>query len=252
VKSVAVRRPGRIFVSARCGTSAAAGAFRRLYFSHSTQALAVQREISMSSHIAQLQEIRERARQHITDGAVTQDYRLDRDKAVAILNEALATELVCVLRYKFHYFMASGIHSQSVKEEFLEHAKEEQQHADQIAERIKQLGGKPELNPAVFANNSHSEYKEGNSLTDMLKEDLIAERIAIESYREMAKFFGEQDPTTRRMLEEILAKEEEHADDLTDLLYAQSENGEPRKLYAADEVQTGGAAAAAGAGKEKH
>jgi bacterioferritin len=190
------------------------------------------------SHIAQLQEIRERARQHITDGAVTQDYGLDREKAVAILNEALATELVCVLRYKFHYFMASGIHSQAVKAEFLEHAKQEQEHADQIAERIKQLGGKPEMNPAVFAGNSHSEYREGSSLADMLKEDLIAERIAIESYREMARFFGEKDPTTRRMLEGILAVEEEHADDLTDLLYSQSENGETRRLYAADEVPT--------------
>jgi bacterioferritin len=188
------------------------------------------------SHIAHIQEIRDRARQHITDGAVTPDYGLDREKAIAILNEALATELVCVLRYKFHYFMASGIHSQSVKEEFLEHAKEEQEHADQIAERIKQLGGKPELNPAVFAGNSHSEYREGHSLTEMLKEDLIAERIAIESYREMARFFGEKDPTTRRMLEEILAKEEEHADELTDLLYAQTDNGELRSLYAADEV----------------
>jgi bacterioferritin len=188
------------------------------------------------SHIAQLQEIRERARQHITDGAVTQDYGLDREKAVAILNEALATELVCVLRYKFHYFMASGIHSQAVKEEFLEHAQEEQEHADSIAERIKQLGGKPELNPAVFANNAHSEFREGHTLTEMLKEDLIAERIAIESYREMARFFGEKDPTTRRLLEGILAKEEEHADELTDLLYAQNEHGEPRALYAEDEV----------------
>jgi bacterioferritin len=201
------------------------------------------------SHISQLQELRERARRHITDGAVTQDYGLDRERAVAILNEALATEMVCVLRYKFHYFMASGIHSQAVKEEFLEHSKEEQEHADRIAERIKQLGGKPELNPSVFAGNAHSEYREGNSLTDMLKEDLIAERIANESYREMARFFGEKDPTTRRMLEEILAKEEEHADDLTDLLYAQSENGESRKLYAADEVP---ANSTAGQTVEKH
>jgi len=213
------------------------------------------------SHSEKLLEIRDRARQHITDGAVTQDYRLDRDKACAILNEALATELVCVLRYKFHYFMASGIHSQPVKEEFLEHANEEQGHADQIAERIKQLGGKPELNPVVFAGNAHSEYREGDSLSDMLKEDLIAERIAIESYREMARFFGDKDPTTRRMLEEILAKEEEHADELTDLLYSQSENGQPRRLYAADEVprqsKAGQTVSAAtpqkgGARKEKH
>jgi bacterioferritin len=166
----------------------------------------------------QIQEIRDRARQHITDGPVTSDYGLDRDRAVAVLNEALATELVCVLRYKFHYFMATGIHSQAVKEEFLEHANEEQEHADQIAERIKQLGGKPEMNPAVFAGNSHSEYKEGSTLIDMLKEDLIAERIAIDSYREMIAYLAEADSTSRRMLEEILAKEEEHADDLANLL----------------------------------
>jgi bacterioferritin len=173
------------------------------------------------SFLSKIREIRERARQQIASGAVTQDYRLDRDQAVGILNEALATELVCVLRYRFHYFMASGIHSQAVKEEFMEHAKEEQEHADRIAERIKQLGGKPRMNPAEISGLSHSEYKEGNSLTDMIREDLIAERIAIESYREMIRFFGEQDPTTRRMLEEILSKEEEHADELTDLLFAQ-------------------------------
>jgi len=188
------------------------------------------------SHIKQLQDIRDRARRKITDGAVTQDYGLDREQAISVLNEALATELVCVLRYRFHYFMATGIHSQAAKNEFLEHANEEQDHANQIAERIKQLGGKPEMDPAGLTGRSHSEFKEGNSLSDMLKEDLVAERIAIESYREMVRFFGDKDPTTRRMLEEILAKEEEHADDLTDLLYSQSENSEPRRLYAADEV----------------
>jgi bacterioferritin len=188
------------------------------------------------SHSKQIQEIRERARQHITEGPVTPDYGPDRDRAVAVLKEALATELVCVLRYKFHYFMATGIHSQAVKEEFLEHANEEQEHADRIAERIKQIGGKPEMNPAVFAGNAHSEYQEGSTLIDMLKEDLVAERIAIESYRDMVRFFGDKDPTTRRMLEEILAKEEEHADDLTDLLFAQSEGGESRPLYYKDEV----------------
>ena len=187
------------------------------------------------SHSKQIQELRDRARQHITEGAVTPDYALDRDRAVAVLNEALATELVCVLRYKFHYFMATGIHSQAVKAEFLEHAGEEQEHADRIAERIKQLGGKPEMNPAVFAGNAHSEYKEGTTLADMLKEDLIAERIAIESYREMIRFFGDKDTTTKRMLEEILAKEEEHADDLSDLLYAHSGEGD-RRLYYKDEV----------------
>ena len=187
------------------------------------------------SHSKQIQEIRDRARQHITDGPVTSDYGLDRQRAVAVLNEALATELVCVLRYKFHYFMATGIHSQAVKEEFLEHANEEQQHADQIAERIKQLGGKPEMNPAGLTGRSHSEYKEGQSVVEMLKEDLIAERIAIESYRDMIAFFGEKDTTTKRMLEGILAVEEEHADDLADLLFAQSEN-DTRPLYYKDEV----------------
>jgi len=188
------------------------------------------------SHSEQIQEIRDRARQHITDGPVTPDYGLDRERAVAILNEALATELVCVLRYKFHYFMATGIHSQAAKAEFLEHANEEQEHADQLAERIKQLGGKPEMNPSTLTSHSHSEYKEGETLIDMLKEDLIAERIAIESYRDMVRFFGDKDSTTRRILEEILAKEEEHADDLTDLLFAQSESGGARPLYYKDEV----------------
>ncbi|HKT71774.1 MAG TPA: ferritin-like domain-containing protein [Steroidobacteraceae bacterium] len=171
------------------------------------------------SHLSQIKEIRERARQQITNGPVTQDYTLDREQVINILNEALATELVCVLRYKFHYFMASGIHSHAVKAEFKEHALEEQGHADQLAERIKQLGGKPEMNPAVITSVSHSEYKEGNSLLDMVKEDLIAERIAIETYREIVRFFGDRDPTSRLLMEQILAKEEEHADDLTDLLF---------------------------------
>ena len=188
------------------------------------------------THAKQIQEIRARARQHMTEGAVTDDYGLDRNQAVAVLNEALATEIVCVLRYRFHYFMATGIHSQAAKEEFLEHAKEEQEHADWLAERIKQLGGKPEMDPAGLTARSHSEYKEGNSLAEMLKEDLVAERIAIESYRDMIRFFGDKDPTSRRLLERILAVEEEHADDIADLLYAQPEGGEPRKLYFDDEV----------------
>jgi bacterioferritin len=171
------------------------------------------------SHVTQLQQIRDRARQQITEGAVTPDYGLDRKQAIGILNEALATELVCVLRYRFHYFMATGIHSNSVKDEFMEHAREEQEHADQIAERIKQLGGKPEMNPATLTGLSHSEYKEGTSLADMIREDLIAERIAVETYREIIRFFGDKDPTSRRMMEEILAKEEEHADELADLLF---------------------------------
>lgn len=190
------------------------------------------------SHITQIQQIRDRARKQITEGAVTEDYQLDRTKAIGILNEALATELVCVLRYRFHYFMASGIHSQAVKEEFKEHAEEEQEHADWIAERIKQLGGKPEMNPDMLSSLSHSEFKEGTSLADMIREDLIAERIAIESYRDMVRFFGTADSTSRTMLEEILAKEEEHADDLTDLLYAvEPQTGEgARPLYFPDEV----------------
>jgi len=190
------------------------------------------------SHITQIQELRERARKQITEGAVTPDYQLDRKHVIGILNEALATEIVCVLRYKFHYFMASGIHSQAVKEEFKEHAAEEQEHADRIAERIKQLGGKPEMNPSILTNRSHSEYKEGTSLADMIREDLIAERIAIDSYREIVRFLGEKDSTTRRMMEEILAKEEEHADELADLLFAvEPDTGEgSRSMYFADEM----------------
>jgi bacterioferritin len=190
------------------------------------------------SHINQIQEIRDRARKQITDGAVTEDYKLDRKQVISILNEALATEIVCVLRYKFHYFMASGIHSQSVKEEFKEHAAEEQEHADLIAERIKQLGGKPEMNPAILTSRSHSEYKEGTSLADMIREDLIAERIAIESYREIIQFLGDKDTTSKRLMEQILAKEEEHADDMADLLFAvEPDTGEgSRNLYFKDEV----------------
>jgi len=188
--------------------------------------------------LSDIQEIRNRARQKIEDGPVTPDYGVDKEKAIGILNEALATEIVCVLRYRFHYYMASGIHSTAVAAEFAEHAREEQEHAEQIAERIKQLGGKPDMNPATLLQRSHSEYKEGTSLIDMIREDLVAERIAIESYREMIQFFGEKDSTSRRMMEEILAKEEEHADDLSDLLFAMApdEHGHEEKLYAKDEV----------------
>jgi bacterioferritin len=168
--------------------------------------------------LTDIKTLRQRARQHIERGAVTEGYQADIPTAVRILNEALATEIVCVLRYKRHYFMASGIHAQSVRQEFLQHATEEQAHADQIAERITQLRGEPNFSPEGLASRSHSEYQEGNSLTDMIKEDLVAERVAIESYSEMIKYFGDKDPTTRRMLEEILAKEEEHADDLVTLL----------------------------------
>ncbi len=184
--------------------------------------------------------IRERARREIQDGAVTHDYSLNKEQAIKLLNEALATEIVCVLRYRFHYFMASGIHKDGAAAEFLEHSNEEQRHADMIAERIKQLGGKPEMNPAVIAKSSHSEYVEGTSLEDMLREDLVAERIAIQTYREMIKFFGEKDSTSRRMLEEILAVEEEHADDIADLLFAvEPDNVENvQKLYFAEETTT--------------
>ncbi|HTV50793.1 MAG TPA: ferritin-like domain-containing protein [Steroidobacteraceae bacterium] len=189
-------------------------------------------------HVRRIAELRERARRHITEGAVTDDYQLDRERVVSILNEALATEIVCVLRYQFHYYMATGIHSQAVKEEFREHAREEQEHAERIAERIKQLGGKPQMNPDTLTSHSHSEYREGSSLADMIREDLIAERIAIESYREIIRFFGERDPVSRIMMEEILAKEEEHADELTDLLYAVDPQSErERPLYFSDEVE---------------
>ncbi len=162
--------------------------------------------------------LRERARQHIAGGAVTEGYGGDTETAVKVLNTALATELVCVLRYKRHYFMARGIHSGPVAAEFLEHAGEEQEHADRIAERIVQLGGAPDFAPDGLSARSHSEYVEGNSLVDMIKEDLVAERIAIDSYREMIGYFAPFDSTTRTMLEEITATEEEHADDLADLL----------------------------------
>jgi bacterioferritin len=190
------------------------------------------------SFLKNIQEIRDRARQQIENGAVTKDYTLDREQAIGILNEALATELVCVLRYKFHYFMATGIHSAAVAAEFLEHAKEEQQHADRLAERIRQLSGKPQMHPAVIAKTSHSEYCEGTSLVDMIREDLVAERIAIETYREIVTYFGEQDPTSRLLMEEILRAEEKHADDLANLLFAVEPDtgGAPRHLYFSDEV----------------
>jgi bacterioferritin len=162
--------------------------------------------------------LRERARRHIEQGAVTEGYRADRETVIRLLNEALATEIVCVLRYKRHYFMASGIHAQAVAAEFLEHATEEQAHGDQIAERITQLGGQPNFNPEGLLTRSHAEYVEGETLLDMIKEDLVAERIAIDSYAEMVRYIGDGDPTTRRMMEGILAAEEEHADDLANLL----------------------------------
>ncbi|HEY6064839.1 MAG TPA: ferritin-like domain-containing protein [Thermoanaerobaculia bacterium] len=168
--------------------------------------------------LSDVQELRRRARQHIEDGAVTPGYTADRDTVIKILNEALATEIVCVLRYKRHYFMAQGIHAQAVADEFLEHATEEQGHADRIAERITQIGGAPDFSPEGLATRSHSEYVEGDTLVDMIREDLVAERVAIESYSEIVRYLGDRDITTRRMMEEILANEEEHADDLQKLL----------------------------------
>src|SRR5258708_7634860 len=162
--------------------------------------------------------LRKRARQHIEEGAVTAGYAGNTETAVKILNEALATEVVCVLRYKRHYFMAKGIHAAPIAAEFLEHANEEQGHADLIAERIVQLGGAPNFNPEGLLSRSHAEYVEGDTLIDMIKEDLVAERIAIDSYREIIQYLANDDPTTRRMMEGILAMEEEHADDLVNLL----------------------------------
>jgi bacterioferritin len=168
--------------------------------------------------LTDIKTLRERARQHIEQGAVTEGYSADRETVIKILNESLATEIVCVLRYKRHYFMASGIHAESVAAEFLQHANEEQGHADQIAQRIVQLGGEPNFNPEGLLSRSHAEYVEGDTLLDMIKEDLVAERIAIDSYREIIRYLGNDDPTTRRMMEGILAMEEEHADDLVSLL----------------------------------
>ncbi len=175
--------------------------------------------MAQGSFISDIKELRQRARKHMEDGAITEGYKVDRETALKLLNEALATETVCVLRYKTHYYAAQGIHSEGVKAEFLEHANEEQQHADQIAERITQLGGTPNLNPEGMLTRSHSEYVEGENLVEMIKENLVAERIAIESYAEMIRFFGDGDPTSRRLMEEILAKEEEHANDMRDLLH---------------------------------
>jgi bacterioferritin len=168
--------------------------------------------------LTDIKTLRERARQHIQNGAVTEGYTADRETVVKLLNEALATEIVCVLRYKRHYFMASGINAESVASEFLQHANEEQGHADSIAQRIVQLKGEPNFNPDGLLSRSHAEYVEGTTLVEMIKEDLVAERIAIDSYREMITYFGSDDPTSRRLMEEILAVEEEHADDLVNLL----------------------------------
>ncbi len=173
----------------------------------------------MPSFVTDVEEIRKRAAQKIEDGAVTDTYEGDVEQTISILNEALATEIVCVLRYMHHYFMATGVHAMAVRDEFKEHADAEREHADKIAERIQQLGGKPDFNPASLVQRSASQYAEGKSLSDMIKEDLIAERIVIEVYQQMIRHFADHDPTTRVMIEEILSDEEEHASDLSDLLF---------------------------------
>ncbi|OZB62171.1 MAG: bacterioferritin [Lysobacterales bacterium 13-68-4] len=185
--------------------------------------------MSSKPFISDIETIRKRAREHIERGAVTAGYGADRDTVVNLLNEALATEIVCVLRYKRHYFMASGIHAKSVAAEFLEHAAEEQAHADRIAGRITQLDGAPNFNPEGLSTRAHADYVEGEDLVDMIKEDLVAERIAIDSYRAIVRFLGNDDPTTRRMMEEILAQEEEHAEDMATLLEELGKKGEPAR-----------------------
>ena len=177
------------------------------------------------SFLADIKEIRRRARQHLTAGAVTQNYGGKVEDAIALLNHAVATEIVCVLRYKFHAVCATGLASEAVKEEFAQHAKEEAEHLDLLAERINQLGGRPDLNPDGVSARAASEYVEGENLVDMIKENLIAERIAIETYRDMVRYFGDKDSTTRVLLERILAQEEEHANDMHDLLV--SHEGRP-------------------------
>jgi len=182
-----------------------------------------------ASVLTDIQTLRKRARQHIDQGSVTAGYSANREVVLELLNASLATELVCVLRYRRHHFMAKGIHSQSVAQEFLDHANEELGHADQLAERIVQLGGEPDFAPAGLVGRSHAEYVEGDTLASMIREDLVAERIAIDSYRDIIRYLGDQDPTTRRMMEGILAMEEEHADDLADLLVSFPDASEGKK-----------------------
>jgi len=173
----------------------------------------------MPHFVRDIEEIRKRATRKMEDGAVTESYQGDVNKTIEILNEALATEIVCVLRYMHHYFMATGVHAKSVAGEFKEHADDEREHADSLAERIQQLGGKPNFNPKGLLERSVSQYVEGETLAEMIREDLIAERMVIEVYQEMVRYFADNDPTTRVLIEELLQKEEEHASDLSDLLY---------------------------------
>ena len=173
----------------------------------------------MPHFVRDVEEIRQRAAKKMEEGAVTESYKGDVNKTIEILNEALATEIVCVLRYMHHYFMATGVHAKSIANEFKEHADDEREHADSLAERIQQLGGKPDFNPKGLLERSISQYVEGETLADMIREDLIAERMVIEVYQEMVRYFADNDPTTRVLIEDLLSKEEEHASDLADLLY---------------------------------
>lgn len=172
----------------------------------------------MQPFVSDVKKIRERARTAMDQGAVTPGYKADRDQVLKVLNEVLATEIVCTLRYKRHYYTADGLNSESVKDEFLEHAKEEEEHADWVAERITQLNGEPNFNPKGLADRAHADYAEGTDLTTMIEEDLVAERIAIQTYSEIVHWLGDNDPTTRRLMERILEKEEEHAEDLVTLI----------------------------------
>jgi bacterioferritin len=174
--------------------------------------------MNAGSFLADMKEIRRKAREHLNEGAVTQNYKGKIENSIALLNHAVSTEIVCILRYKFHAVCAAGLASEAVKEEFTQHAKEEEEHLDLLTEGINQLGGKPNLNPDGVTSRAASEYVEGDNLVEMIKEDLVAERVAIETYRDMVRYFGDKDPTTRVLLERILAQEEEHANDMHDLL----------------------------------
>jgi bacterioferritin len=171
-----------------------------------------------NAQLTDITTLRERARHNVDQGAVTEGYTADREEILRLLNASLATELVCTLRYKRHYYMATGLKASTAADEFLEHANQELEHADKLAERITQLGGEPDFNPDNLSRNSHAQYVAGNTLKEMVYEDLVAERIAIDSYREIIQYIGESDPTTRRIFEDILAQEEEHADDMADIL----------------------------------
>lgn len=172
----------------------------------------------MAEFLTDITTLRERARQEIDKGPITEAYGADVERVIQVCNEALATEIVCVLRYKRHYYTATGIHAETVASEFLQHAAEEQQHADMLAERIVQLGGEPDFSPDTLTTRAHAEYGSSLDLVEMLKEDLVAERIAVASYTEIIQWLGDGDPTTKRVFEQILAQEEEHADDLRGFL----------------------------------